>query len=754
MRLAPGNRLGPYEILAPLGAGGLGEVYRARDSRLQREVAIKVLPEHLADDREASARFQREAQAVAALNHPNILAIHDLGDQEGIAYAVMEVLEGETLRSRLNRLALPWQETVEIGIALAGGLSAAHGKGIVHRDIKPENIFLTSEGRVKILDFGLARWVSPPSTCHATTELTVTQHGVVMGTVAYMSPEQVRGLLVGIPSDIFSLGCVLFEMVCGVRAFDRPSSAETVAAILTENPPQMSSSGRQVPVELERVVAHCLKKRPQERYQSGGELAYHLQALGTPPSVLREQADAIDSLAVLPFLNVGANPETEYLSDGLAESLINSLSQMPNLRVVARSRAFRYKGQEVDPKRVGRQLKVQALLTGKVFERGDTIIVQAELVDVGRESQLWGERFNWKTADIFAVEEEIANQIAGKLRLKLSGQQRERLLNHHTKDTEAYHFYLKGRYHWNKRTRDGLKKGLEYFQQAIDKDPAYAMPYAGVADSFVVLSVFDPTPGKAFSAKSKTAALKALEIDPALAEALTTLGLAQGCLDWAWSEGERSLRRAIALRPDYWLAHNHCGMLLSAMGRHEEAVREVRLGLELDPLSIVASHHFAWVHIRARLYAQAIEQLQNALEMDPNFPMGNFWMGLACALMSRYDEAIRALETAHRTVGASFASLELARVYAISGREAEARQMLFETEQNFPEKYAEPYSLAQVHAALGETDLAVQWMERAWQDRTSFFALWVNGDPRLDSLRSDARIDDLLRSMDFGSGLR
>ena len=739
MPLTAGERLGPYEILAPLGAGGMGEVYRARDSRLERGVAIKVLPQHLAADPASLARFEREAKAVAALNHPNILSIHDFGNSNGVSYAVMELLEGETLRCRISRSPIAWQKAVEIAIAIAEGLAAAHSKGIVHRDLKPDNIFLTSDGRVKILDFGLAQWVEPPD-WSGTSSPTITRPGLIVGTVAYMSPEQARGVSAEPASDIFSFGCVLYEMLSGRRAFERPSSAETMAAILNEDPQQVSGSGRQVPADLERVVTHCLEKNPQARFQSAHDLAFHLRAVGTRPAAA-PQSDAINSLAVLPFVNAGGNPDTEYLSEGIAESLINSLSQIPSLRVVPRSKAFRYTGENLDPKKIGRQLKVNALLTGKVSQRGEILNIQAELVDVAREAQLWGERFNRKAADIFTVEEEIARQISDKLRLKLSGQDRERLVKHQTENTEAYRLYLKGRFYWNKRTRDGLRKSMEFFQQAIEQDPSYAMAYAGLADAFLVVSVmtFDP----AAAARAKATALKALEIDAEHAEALTALGTVRGCLDWDWAEAERNLQRALQLKPDYWLAHDHYGMLLSAMGRHEEAIQQVRLGLELEPLSVVVSHHAAWYLIRARRYDEAIEQCRKSLDLDPNFPMGKFWLGLAYSLKSDFDQAIPALEAAHQSVGSSFASLELARTYAVCGRAADAERLLAESNQLYQGRL-EPLGLAHIHAAMGRTDEAFRWLEEGYRGRSGFFALWLKDDPRLDALASDPRMADLL----------
>jgi len=727
------ERLGPYQILSVIGAGGMGEVYRARDSRLHRDVALKVMKDRTG--------FEKEARAAAALNHPNIVVVYDVGPD----YVVMELVEGESLRQVLRRGPLPFRDVVETGAQIAEGLAAAHAAHIVHRDLKPENIVLARDGRPKILDFGLAKRTAPRDA----EESTRTTPGAIAGTAGYMSPEQVRGQELDWRTDIFSLGLVLYEMLAGRRAFSCESAPETMAAIVKEPPADFGSG---VSPQLQAVILRCLEKNPERRFQSARDLAFSLRSLApVQPAaeiLARPTPDpAIDSLAVMPLESVGGNPDTEYLSDGITESLINSLSPIAGLRVIARSRVFRYKNKEIDPAQVGRDLNVRALLTGSVAQRGDSLRVQVELVEAATAAQLWGERFYRRSADIFEVEEEIARQISEKLRLKLSGQDRERLVKRHTENTEAYHLYLNGRFHWNKRTGEGLKKAIEYFHQAIQKDPGYAMAYAGLADGYLVLSVFNPDPARGFAATGKAAALRALEIDADLSESLTALGLIQWCLDWDGAAAERSLRRAIELKPGYWLAHDHYAMLLSSLGRHEEAVREVRRGLELEPLAPVVSHHFAWVSIRARRYGDAIDQCRKTLEMDPNFAMGHYWLGFACGLTSRYDEAIPELEAARQAVGSTFATLELARAYAASGRAADAQQILAEMQQTFDRGYAEPYGFATVYAALGQADQAFHWLERACQDRTGLFAMWVNGDPRLDSLRSDPRMSDLLRRM-------
>lgn len=562
----------------------MGEVYLARDTKLDRQVAVKVLLPHLAADPERLRRFQQETRAVSSLNHPHILVIHDVGQFEGRAFIVTEYVEGQTLRARLRDGPLNTREVVEIAVQIASALTAAHARGIVHRDIKPENVMVRSDGYVKVLDFGIAKLLITPREHDGDDTRLRTQPGVVMGTPRYMSPEQARGLALDARTDVWSLGVLLYEMIAGRPPFDGATPADVLAAILRAEPAPLSLGATPAAKAAGRLVARTLAKNPADRFASARELHAELTALKTeldsgagrtpaPRTVTpaasdlqHDHATAIDSLAVLPFVNAGGDPDTEYLSDGIPESLINSLSQIPDLRVVPRSTAFRYKGQDVDPKKAGRQLRVRALLMGKVLQRGDTLHVQVELVDVAKESPLWGERFNRKVADIFTVEEEIAKQISEKLRLTLSGGDRARLLKRYTENTEAYHLYLKGRYHWNKRTGEGLRKAIEYFQQAVESDPTYALAYAGLADGYCVLPFFAAVPAKGAFIRGKADALKALEIDPDLSEALTALGPLQGLLDWDWAGAERSVRRAIEVKPDYWLAHDHYALVLSALG--------------------------------------------------------------------------------------------------------------------------------------------------------------------------------------------
>jgi serine/threonine-protein kinase len=622
----------------------MGEVYRARDERLKREVAIKVLPASFSADADRLRRFEQEAQAAGALNHPNILAIYDVGTHEGSPYIVSELLEGETLRARLAGGAFSPRKALGHAMQIAHGLAAAHEKGIVHRDLKPENIFVTRDGRVKILDFGLAKLTQAESGSSAATDLPTagTEPGVVLGTMGYLSPEQVRGKPADSRSDIFSFGAILYEMLSGNRAFRGDTTADTMSAILLKEPTELSATNREISPGLERVVRHCLEKNPEQRFHSAHDLAFDLEALSdvsTPSPALaglravarprarvllwavgvvslvalaaavlwlRPRAGTIDSLAVLPFVNAGGDPNAEYLSDGITESLINTVSQIPGIRVVSRASAFHYKGKDVGAKTVGRELGVAAVLTGRIVQRGDALSIRAELVDARDDTHLWGEEYNRRLSDILAVQEEIARDISGKLRQRLTGEEKKRLTKRYTENAEAYALYLKGRYHWNKRTGEDIQKGIGYFQQAIEKDPTYALAYAGLADSYAILFQYAGLPSSETFPKAKAAALKALEMDDTLAQAHATLAETHEFFDWDFSAAEKEYRRAIELDPKYPTAHHWYSACLSRLGRHEEAIAEVERAYELDPLSPIISTSRAVALVRARQSDRAI----------------------------------------------------------------------------------------------------------------------------------------------------
>ncbi len=507
MSLTPGTRLAQYQILSPLGSGGMGEVYRARDMRLDREVAIKVMADHVAADPDMRRRFETEAKAVAALSHPAIMAIHELAFVGDTPLAVMELLEGETLRERLRRGSMAWRDAVQVGAAVAEGLAAAHAKGVIHRDLKPENIFVTADGAVKVLDFGLAlqRFSAADETLGPTA--TRTAEGVILGSFGYMSPEQVMGERVDGRSDIFALGCIIYEMLCGQRLFAGSTPQEVLANLMHDSLPQLSAFDPLAPSELRAIVSRCVERDRSRRFESAADLGMALRSLlsGSAAGASGRRAKPRGkSLAVLPFVNEGVDPSFEYLTDGITESIINSLSQLSGLRVVPRSLVFRYKGLQADPATVGLALNARTILTGRVVQHGDVLSIQAELVDTANESQLWGERFRQKTNDLVTVQEEIAWQISEALRLKLTGAQKKKLRRRATVNAEANQEYLRGRHHWNTWTPDAFRRAREHFERAIAHDPSYAVAYAGLGDAYGAMSVLRPGgPGRRLSARPR-----------------------------------------------------------------------------------------------------------------------------------------------------------------------------------------------------------------------------------------------------------
>jgi serine/threonine-protein kinase len=784
-------------VIDSVGAGGMGEVYRARDTRLGRDVAIKVLPEAVRSDPERLRRFEIEARAASRLNHPNILAIFDVGEHRGAPYVVSELLEGHTLRERLTMplqptavtlavgaatartvpAGLPLREVVEYGTQVALGLAAAHDKGILHRDIKPENIFLRTDGFVKILDFGLAKLTEPPpaDTKAPTLARVDTEPGLVMGTVRYMSPEQARGAAVDARTDVFSLGVVLYEMLAGWAPFDGASLAEVLLAILEREPTPLTQVRSDVPEDFDRVVGAALRKDRERRYASAAELARDLRTLALAidsgaaspassrtrgrlalsaaatlaegaPRVVRRTRKAVDSLAVLPLANASGGARTEYLSDGITESIINSLAQLPKLRVVPRSTVFRYKGRDEDPQQLGREMGVRAVLAGRVLRVDDALVVKVELVDVANESQIWGEQFTRRLTDIFALQEEIAREISEKLRLKLTGEDRRRLAKRYTDSTEAYQLYLKGRYCVNKRTFDRLKKAIEYFRKAIDLDPNYALAYAGMADAYGLMgSATGGLPPRETYPKAKAAALKALEIDDTLGEAHSALGFFRLLNDWDWAGAEREFKRAVELNPNYPSAHDGYGFFCKVTGRHEEAIAACRRALDLDPLSLFITMSVAWAYYFARDFDRALEYGGKALEMDPGFGVAYWNIGLSHEQKGHYDQAIASFKQAVALSGRIPTFLaHLGRAWALAGRKVEAQVVLDELHEAASRRYVSSYYFAIVHFGLGETERGFEYLDRAYEERAGFLA-FLCVEPIFDSVRDDPRFDELCR---------
>ncbi len=782
MSLSSGSRLGPYEILAPLGAGGMGEVYRAKDTRLGRDVAIKVLPEEVSSDPDRMRRFEKEAKAASALNHPNLVTLYEIGRGQLGAYIVMELVDGQTLRELLAGGSLPVKHLLAVAAQAVEGLARAHEAGIIHRDLKPENIMVTRDGFAKILDFGLAKIegseVSGKSATHVPTASAGTAAGVVLGTVGYMSPEQASGKPVDRRSDQFSLGSILYEMASGRRAFQRQTAVETLAAIVRDEPPTLADA----PEPLRWIIERCLAKDPAERYDSTRDLARDLAAArdrlseGRPqhfagPSsrrrtvglfavalvalslaVLwvvrtRSPSPAFDSLAVLPLANAGSDPTAEYLSDGITETLIERLSRLPGMRVISRASVFRYKGKATDPQQVGRELNVRAVLTGSVLRQGEGLTIGVELADTGDGRHLWGERYVRKLSDVLAVQSEITSEICEKLRLRLRAEDRSGLERGGTQVPEAYELYLQGRYFWNRRTPEDLGRAVEFFRQALEKDSGYALAYTGLADAYALRGYTGygaERPREALP-KARAAALEALRIDPRLAEAHTSLAHVLDNYDWNWSEAEREYRRAIELNPNYPPAHQWYALLLASMRRFDEALIEMERAKRVDPLSLIINSNQGWVLYFARRYGESIAQCRRTLEIDPRFGGAHWVLGFSYLFAGDSSKAVaeeeRAVELSGENPGTR---ATLAYAYAVAGKPAEARAILEDLLRLSQRRYVPAFWIATAFAGLGERETAFEWLEKSYQEREGALTL-LNIEPRFDSLRPDPRFQDLVR---------
>ena len=819
----------------------MGEVYLAQDTKLDRKVALKILPSAVAANQDRMRRFVQEAKCAAALNHPNIAHIYEIGEAEnrGISQTVehhsvnfiaMEFIDGHTLREEIHHERTPLSKLLKYLNQVTDGLAKAHAAGIIHRDLKPDNIMISRDGHAKILDFGLAKLVE-------TTELGLdpeavdsqvptvalpqrTSPGAIMGTVGYMSPEQIKAKTLDQRSDIFSFGCVLYEAVTGRKPFAGDTVVDTLHKIIHDPAPAITDSNPNAPAELQRIIRRCLTKEPEKRYQTIRDTANDLEevieelkgdtdiersvvpstvvssgpgtaevttaqsthSVSQPASsaeyVVRGIAkhklvaafvvvlllaligsgywywsmrgaggNQIDSIAVLPFVNESGNPDVEYLSDGMTESLINSLSNLPNLSVKARNSVFRYKGANIDEKRIGQDLSVHALLLGRVLQRGDNVTLYLSLVDARTGASLWGEQYDRKIQDIAVLQKEIAGDVSRKLRARLSNAEAKHLTRNYTDNSEAYQLYLKGRFFWNKRTPDSIRKAIEYFEQAIQKDPGFALAYTGLADSYVVpASRIEP---RVAMPKAKTAALQALAIDETLAEAHTSLARVLQVYEWNWTDAEKEFKRAIALNPRYAVAHQWYGGYLERTGRVNEAISERKLALELDPLSTITIFELGMNFLYARNYDQAIAQFQRSLEMDPDFPAAHQYLPLAYVQKGMHEEALAKIRKAPEGAAVNITGMP-GYVYAVSGYISEAKKELEELKRLRKTEYIGAVNLAYICAGLGERDEALSWLEKGFEER-AFQMQFLQLDPRWDNLRDDPRFKELVRKVGFPS---
>ena len=778
-----------FRVIEKLGEGGMGIVYKAVDLRLDRPVALKFLPDKIAQDSQALERFRREARAASALNHPGICTIYDIGEHNGRAFIAMEFIDGETLRSHIRGKRLPLEETLKLGIQIAEALDAAHAEGIIHRDIKPANIFVTKRGQAKVLDFGLAKLVrkgvaKAGADLDAEVPESTSIVGIISGTPSYMSPEQIRGDNLDPRTDIFALGLLLYEMATGRQAFGGGTGGMIIEAVLTRSPAPPRSINPEIPPRLEEIIDKAIHKDRDQRYQHAVDLHTDLQRLERGPdsgwragepaadsgpisaasqlhstgeqtarnsttqtAALRPErvSKIVDSLAVLPFENTSRDPEHEYLSEGIAGSLINILGTVPKLRVMAQSTVLRYKGRAIDPQAIGRELNVRAVLTGRIMQSGGALRIGTELVDVATGSQLWGAHYDRKPGDIFAIQDEISNEISDKLRLKLTRAEKKRLAKRQTDDPEAYRLYLKGRHHWNQWTEDGFYKAIEYFQQAIRKDPGYALAYTGVADSYVLLGWNSYLPPKDAFPKAKAAAVEALRLDPNLGEAHAPKAAVLWLHDWQWQEAQAEFKRSLTLNPAHPTASHWYSEYLMTMGRQAEAIAGMKKSLELDPLSLIISVAIGWAFYMARQYDDSIEQFRRTVELDPNYPM-TFWiLGLLLRKMGRYEQAITEGEKGVKLSGGSpLMTAALAQTLATAGRKEEAIRLLDDLTKLAKQKYVASYFFAGIHIGLGEDDRALEYLEKSYEEHSNWL-IYLHIDPGMDALRPNPRFQDLLQ---------
>ncbi|MFH1176512.1 MAG: protein kinase [Acidobacteriota bacterium] len=757
-----GTRLGPYETLAPLGAGGMGEVWRARDTRLDREVAIKVLPSEFATDPDRLRRFEREARATAALNHPNILVVHDVGTFEGAPYLVEELLAGESLRDRHLRGAVALADAVRIALEIARGLAAAHEKGIVHRDLKPANIFLTKDGVVKILDFGLVKLVASASVDEAETAsqapTAATDVGHVLGTVAYMAPEQARGLPVDQRADVFAFGVVLYEMLGGERPFHGATSTDTIAAILRDEPPPLPA---RVPSSLAAVVRRCLNKEPGRRYQGGGELKAALDAVQYATGIdlheprlktLRPRHTAgrkrIRAVVVLPLLNLSRDPEQEYFADGMTEALIADLAKIRALRVISRTSAMRYKATDRSLPEIAAELGVDGVVEGSVMRVGQRVRITAQLIHAATDTHLWAESYERDFEDVLLLQSEVARAIVGEIRIAVTPEEARRLAARHQVNPEAYDACLKARFHWRKLSREHLDIALQYCDFALEKDPGCARAWAGIAITWFSLTDAGFVPPHEAIPKAKEAALRALELDESLTEVRVNLANLKFCCDWDWSGAEAEFRRALELDPNSADARFFYSDFLISMGRNDEAAAEARRALELDPFSFFIQGFYGWHLVYLHRCDDAVAQLHKTLQMETDFSSAHLGLWGAFYRKGMREEALAAAERFFAVLGDGDVVAALQQGQPESGYEGGMRLAAVALEKRAAATHVPAVRIARLWAHAGDVSRALGWLEKAFTWRESpLVHLKVGWD--WDSLRSDPRFEDLLRRMRF-----
>jgi serine/threonine protein kinase len=753
-----------FEILRFLGEGGMGEVYEVRDLDLGENLALKTIRPDFASEQTALGRFKREIQLARRVTHPNVCRVFDLGRHVAttngrkceITLLTMELLKGETLADRLKRCgALSTDAALPLVRGMAAGLAAAHEAGIIHRDLKPSNVIIVprarseksnqdSAERTVVTDFGLAR--SADRAFHTISSLSSeADAGRLVGTLAYMAPEQLDGGQISDATDIYAFGLVMYEMVTGTRPFQGTSAiSEAMRRLSTEPPPPR----RFVPAldsVWESVILRCLEREASKRFATALEVLKALE--GNAPYRRKNRPRTISTLAVLPFTVAGEQPDTEYFADGITESVINLLSQLPKLRVLARASVFRYKKSQADSLTIARELGVDAVLTGRIETRDQNIIVAAELVKVSDGSLIWGRRYV-KLPDP-NIEQQIAKELSRAVRPRLQNKQREQLFRLRTDNTEAYHLYLRGRFYWNQRSQSGLQKGIRYFQDAISKDTRYALAYSGLSDCFQMLGGYRILPPEKAFSQSREAATKALAIDKRLAEAHTSLALTTLYFDWDWKTAEREFKAAIRLGPRYPTAHQWYTHFLMAMGRRAEALRSIKRAHELDPLSLPINTHLGWAFYFLRRFDDAVDQLRKTIELDASYVLAHFVLGLCHTQLSQFSDAISELEVAASLSGRLPSIISaLGYTRGLNGDRSQSKTLLEELRGLPAERYVSPYDIALLYLGLGEEGYALDWLELALKQRVSWM-IWVKAEPMLDTLRPNNRFQKIVEAVDL-----
>ncbi len=782
-----GKTLGHYSVISKMGAGGMGEVYKGRDQKLERDVALKILPAGSLIDESARKRFRKEALALSKLNHPNIATIYDFDTVSGVDFIAMELVTGETLTEKAGTGALPEKEVVALGSQIADALQEAHEHGIVHRDLKPGNVMVTPKGRVKVLDFGLAKLVQPAANVASAETLSQTQG--VSGTLPYMSPEQLQGEQPEPRSDIFSFGVLLYQISTGQLPFRETVPSRLTDAILHQVPVSPRAQNPRIAPELERVILKCLEKRPEHRYQSAKEILadlgrFSMQSAASISTVApvrprrwkitlfaagaavlllvllyvvikrnaripsgHTASAQIRSLAVLPLENFSRDPDQDYFADGMTEALITDLSKISALQVISRTSVMQYKGSKKPLPTIAKELQADAVIEGSVEKAGDRVRITAQLIEAANDKHLWAESYDRDMRDVLSLQDEVARRIADQVQVKLTPREQRQLSASSPTNPEAYQLYLQGRFYWNKGDEQGLKKSIEYYQAALTKEPNYALAYAGLADSYSGFSDWYLPPRRVMP-QAKEAALKALQLDDSLAATHVALCWIYTIYDWDWSGAESECNRAIELSPNSADAHDVNANYFVTIGQWEKAFAEIHLAQELDPLSYRYFADGAMDYFMARRYDQAVLQAQKSLSLQPDYFIGHLYLGLIYAQTGRSSESVAEAQKGAQLSDSPLAQGILGYSYAAAGKKSEARKIVADLQGNLDKRFLCPYEIGTIYVRLGETDESFRWLNRAYEERSICISS-VKFDPRLDPIRSDPRYEPLVRQLNF-----